>query len=104
MVIRQEEYCRQSWYVMGESILTIMKGPSRFGANFRLAMEHLRFLASSQTLSSLAKRVKPQLLCEDITWQASLWAARALSQVATRDFRQVSTTGMEELEIKEGRA
>ena len=89
---------------MEERTLTIVKGPSRLGVNLGLAMECLRFLASSQTLSPLAKRVNPQLLCEDITWQASLWAARASSQIVTRDFRQDSTVGIEELEIKEGRA
>ena len=47
--------------------LTIMKDPSCLGANFGLAIEHLRFLAPSQTLSPLAKGVKPRLLCEDIT-------------------------------------
>ena len=44
-----------------------MKGPSHLGANLGLAIEHLRFLASSQTLSPLAKGVKPQLFHEDIT-------------------------------------
>ena len=29
----------------------MVKGPSRFGVNFGLTTEHLRFLASSQTLS-----------------------------------------------------
>ena len=29
----------------------MVKGPSRFGANFGLTMDRLRFLASSQTLS-----------------------------------------------------
>ena len=82
----------------------IVKGPSHLGANLGFAIEHLRFLASNQTLSPLAKGVNPWLLCEDMTWQASSCAARASSQAATRDFRQVSTAGMEESEIKEGRA
>ena len=89
---------------MGERTLTIVKGPSHFGVNLGFAIEHLRFLASNQTLSPLAKGVNPQLLREDMTWQASSWVARASSQAATRDFRWDSTAGMEELEIKEGRA
>ena len=43
----------------GERTLTIMKGPSHLGANFGLVMEHLRFLASNQTLSPLANGVNP---------------------------------------------
>ena len=46
--------------------LTIVNDPSCFGVNFGLVMECLRFLASSQTLSPLVKRVNPQLLCEDM--------------------------------------
>ena len=82
----------------------IVKGPSCLGANFGFAMDRLRFLASNQTLSPLAKGVNPQLLHEDMTWRVSSCAARASSQVAMRDFRQDSTAGMEESEIKEGRA
>ena len=89
---------------MGERTLTIVKGPSHFGANFELAMEYLRFLAGSQTLSPLAKGVNPQLLCEDMTWQASSWVMRASSQAATRDLRHVLTVEIEESEITEGRA
>ena len=89
---------------MGERTLTIVKGPSHFGVNLRLAMEHLRFLASNQTLSPLAKGVNPWLLHEDMTWQASSCVARASSWAATRDLRQDSTAGMEESEIKEGKA
>ena len=89
---------------MGERTLMIVKGPSRFGVNFRLAIEHLRFLVSNQTLSPLTKGVNPWLLCEDMTWQASSCAAKASSQGATRDLRQDSTVGMEESEIKGGRA
>ena len=89
---------------MGERTLMIVKGPSRLGANLGFMIEHLRFLASSQTLSPLAKGVNPWLLCEDMTWWASSCVARASSQAATRDFRQDSTVGMEESEIKEGRA
>ena len=53
--------------MMEERTLTIMKGPSHFGVNLRLAMECLRFLASSQTLSPLAKGEKLRLLCKDMT-------------------------------------
>ena len=90
--------------MIGERTLTIVKGPSCFEANFGLAMEHLRFLASNQTLSPLAKGVNPRLLREDMTWRVSSWVARASFRAATRDFRWDSTVGMEESEIKEGRA
>ena len=87
-----------------DKTLTIVKGLSCLEANFRFVIECLRFLASNQTLSPLVKEVKPWLLHENMTWWASLWGARALSQVVIRDFRQVFTVGMEELEINEGRA
>ena len=87
-----------------DKTLTIMKGPSHLGVNFGLMIEHLRFLASNQTLSPLVKGVNPWLLHEDMTGWASSWAARALSQAVTRDLRQDSTAGMEESEITEGRA
>ena len=89
---------------MEERTLTIVKGPSCLRANFGFVIEHLRFLASNQTLLPLVKGVNLQLLCEDMTLWMSLWIVRALSQTATRDFRQVFTVGMEESEIKEGRA
>ena len=89
---------------MGERTLTIMKGPLRLEANLGFAIDRLRFLASNQTLSPLAKGVNPQLLRKDMTWQASSCVARASSQAAMRDLRQDSTVGMKELEIKEGRA
>ena len=89
---------------MDKRTLTIVKGPSCFRANLEFAIDCLRFLASSQTLSPLVKGVNPQLLCEDMTWWVSSCAARASSQAAMRDLRQVSTVGMEELEIKKGRA
>ena len=89
---------------MGKRTLTILKGPSCLEANFRFVIDRLRFLASSQTLSPLVKGVNPCLLREDMTWHASSCVVRASSQVATRDFRWDSTVGMEESEIKEGRA
>ena len=55
------------------------EGSFVLGVNFRLVMEHLRFLASSQILSPLEKGVTPWLLREDITCQASSCAARASS-------------------------
>ena len=44
--------------MIGDRILTTVKGPSHLGVNFELMMEHLRFLASNQTLSPLVKGVK----------------------------------------------
>ena len=90
--------------MIGDKTLMMVKGPSRFGANLGLEMDHLRFLASNQTLSPLVKGVKLWLLCEDMTWWMSSWAVRALSWAATRDLRWASTVGMEDSEIKEGRA
>ena len=90
--------------MIGDRTLTIVKGPSCLGANLGLVIEHFKFLASSQTLSPLAKGVNPQLLCEDMTWHVSSWVVRASSQAVMRDLRWTSTAGMEELEIKEGRA
>ena len=37
--------------MIGDRTFVIVKGPSCFGVNFGLITEHLRFLASSQTLS-----------------------------------------------------
>ena len=90
--------------MIGERSLMIVKGPSHLGVNFGLAMEHLRFLASSQSLSPLVKEMNPRLLHDDITWRVSSYAVQALSQVVTRDFRWDSTVEIEESEIPEGRA
>ena len=90
--------------MIGDRTLIIVKGPSRLGVNFGLAMECLRFLASNQTLLPLAKGVNPRLLCKDMTWRASSCVAKALSRVAMRDFKWDSTMGTEESEIKDGRA
>ena len=49
----------------------MMKSPSHLEANLGLAMDHLRFLASNQSLSPLVKGVNPQLLHKDMTWWAS---------------------------------
>ena len=70
---------RQSWYVIRDRTLMIVKGPSHFGVNFRLVIEHFKLLASSQTLSPLENGVNPWLLCENITWWVSLWAVRTSS-------------------------
>jgi len=40
---------------MGERTSEIKKGPSRFGANLRFSYRHLRFHASSHTLSPFWK-------------------------------------------------
>ena len=56
---------------MGERTLVMVKGPSCFRVNFGLATEHLRFLASSQTLSPLLKGVKPLQVREAMTCRAS---------------------------------
>ena len=53
--------------MMEDKTLIIMKGPSHLGVNFKLVMDHFKFLTSNQTLSYLAKRVNPQLLREDMT-------------------------------------
>jgi len=76
---------------MGERTFMIVKGPSCLGVNLRLEMEHLRFLASSQTLSPLAKGVNLWQVWEAITCHASLWKSNASSQVAVRDFKWDST-------------
>ena len=49
--------------MIGDRTLMIVKSPSYLRVNLRWAMEHFRFLASSQTLSPLAKGVNPWLLC-----------------------------------------
>ena len=65
--------------MIGDKTLMIVKGPSRLGANLELVIEHLRFLASSQTLSPLVNGVNPQLFREDMTWWTSSCVARASS-------------------------
>ena len=42
---------------MGDKILVMVKGPSLFGANFRLVTEHFKFRASSQTFSPFLRGV-----------------------------------------------
>ena len=45
--------------MIGDKTLVIVNGPSRLGANFGLIINRFRFRASSQTLSPLAKGLKP---------------------------------------------
>ena len=87
-----------------ERTLVIVKGPSLLGANFRLAMECFRFLASNHTLSPFLKGLKPWQFLEDMTWWASSWAARVSSLAVLRDFRWVSTVGIEVSGMTVGRA
>ena len=82
----------------------MVKGPSRFGANFGLTTDHLRFLASSQTLSPSLNGEKEHHVWAAMTWRASSCAARASSRAAERVFRRVSTAGIVVLEITGGRA
>ena len=82
----------------------MVNGPSCLGVNFGLIIRRFRFLASSQTLSPLAKGLKPLREREDMICRASSWAARASLRVAERDFRWDSTAGMEVSAITEGRA
>ena len=44
--------------MIGKRTLVIVKCSSLLGANFRLAMEHFRFLASNHTLSPFSKGLK----------------------------------------------
>ena len=81
----------------------MVNGPSRLGVNFGLMMRCFRFLASSQTLSPLAKGLKPLREQADMTCQANSWAARASLRVAERVFKRDSTAGMEVLAIIEER-
>ena len=46
---------RQSWHVMGDKTLVMVKGPSLFGANFGLVTEHFKFRPSSLTFSPFLK-------------------------------------------------
>ena len=89
--------------MIDERTLMMVKSPFCLRVNFKLTIDHFRFLVFSQTLSLLAKGVNPQLFHKDITWWASLCAARDSSHVVTRDLRWDSTAGMEELEMTKGR-
>ena len=56
-----------------------MKGPSHLGMNFGLTIEHLRFLASSQTLSLSLNGEEEQHVQVAMTWWARSCAAKATS-------------------------
>ena len=90
--------------MIGDRTFVMVKGRSHLGVNFRLIIECLRFLASSQTLSPSLNGEKEQHVQAAMIWWANLCAARALSQVAERVFRWVSMVGIVVLEITEGRA
>ena len=90
--------------MIGDRTLVMVKGPSLFGANLGLVMEHFRFLASSQTLSPFSKGLKLQWFLDNMTWRASSCEARASLQAALRVFRWSSTAGIEVLEMTVGRA
>ena len=57
--------------MIGDRTLVMVKGPSRFGANFGLMMRCFKFLASSHTLSPSLNGVKEQWVRAAITCQAS---------------------------------
>ena len=82
----------------------MVKGPSRFGANFGLVTCHFRLRASSQTLSSFAKGEKGLHVQQAITCHASLWAANASSRAAVKSLSRSSTAGTEEEGRTAGRA
>ena len=44
---------------MGDKTFVMVNGPFLLGVNFGLMISHFRFLASSHTLSPLAKDLKP---------------------------------------------
>ena len=90
--------------MIGDKIFVMVNGPSSLGANFGLMIRRFRVLASNQTLSPLAKGLKPLWKREDMTCWASSWAARASLRVAERVFRRDSTVGMEVSAITKGRA
>ena len=53
--------------MIGDRTFVIVKGPSRLGANFGLTTEHLRFLASNQTLSPSLNREKDRRVLATMT-------------------------------------
>ena len=62
---------------MGDKTLVMVKGPSLFGANFRLVTERFKFCASSQTFSPFLKGMNFYWVRVAITCQANSWVARA---------------------------
>ena len=71
----------------------MVKGPSRFGVNFRSKMFRLRFLASSQTLSLTLKGVNLDLIWFFMSCCASLCAASASFRDVSRFLRRSSSAG-----------
>ena len=55
----------------------MVKGPSLFGANFGLVIEHFKFHASSQTFSPFVKGMNFCRVQAAMTCRADLWAANA---------------------------
>ena len=90
--------------MIGDKTLVIVKGPSLFGANFGLVTECFRFHASNQTFSPFLKGTNLHWVQAAITCRASSWAARASFQMAVRFLSLVSTAGMAEFWMMEGRA
>ena len=82
----------------------MVKGPSLFGANFRLVTERFKFCASSQTFSPFVKGMNFCRVQAAMTCQANSWAANALFQAAIRFLSLVSTAGMAEFWIIDGKA
>ena len=71
----------------------MVKGPSHFGVNFRSKMFHLRFLASSQTLSLTSKGVNLDLIRFFMSCCASLCAVSASFRDVSRFLRHSSSAG-----------
>ena len=89
---------------MGDKTLVMVKDPFLFGANFRSVTERFKFHASNQTFSPFLKGMNLCQVQAAITCRANSWAARAPFQAAVRFLSLVSTTGMAEFWIMEGRA
>ena len=81
----------------------MVKGPSLFGANFGSAIECFRFRASSQTFSPFVKGINFCRVRDAITCRANSWAANASFRAAVRFLSLVSTAGMAELWIIDGK-
>ena len=71
----------------------MVKGPSHFGVNFGSRMFHLRFLASSQTLSLTLKGVNFDLIRFFMSCCVSLCTASASFRDVSRFLRHSSNAG-----------
>ena len=89
--------------MIGDKTLVIVKGPSLFGGNFGLVTKHFRFHASNQTFSPFLKGMNLCRVWAAITCRASSRAARTLLRAAIRFLSLVSTAGMAEFWMTEGR-